>query len=91
MRPHPPRACEQSGYWQQWFATLAKDPAGLAIWRSLFQDMDVGAEQAAPHESLRQAKRRHVRKLKAMQIALVELKVPELDGVMQTVRQQLLQ
>ncbi|MFJ3368248.1 hypothetical protein [Pseudomonas sp. NPDC086251] len=86
------RSCnEQPAYWQQWFATLAKDPSGLAVWRVIFEEMDVCAYKVELNESQRHAKRRHQRKLLAMQIALAELQAPELECVMKTIRHHLWQ
>ncbi|WP_130904914.1 MULTISPECIES: hypothetical protein [unclassified Pseudomonas] len=82
---------ERPDYWQQWFSTLAKDPNGLAVWRVIFEDVDVCEYKVEPNESQRHARRRHQRKLKAMQIALAELQAPEFESVMKNIRHHLWQ
>lgn len=78
---------EQVDYWRAYFDSLNKSPLGLAVWREIFEDTQLGEFVTRPGESIEEAAQRHQRKLRAILEALEGTSTADLQAVAQSVRQ----
>lgn len=78
---------EQVDYWRAYFDSLNKSPLGLAVWREIFEDTQLGEFVTRPGESIEEGAQRHQRKLRAIREALEGTSAADLQADLQAVAQ----